>query len=67
MEPNRQTRLEAAGWKVSTVDEFLGFSPAESENLDVVFAVAGVLRQARKRTGLTGGGGSASHTARRKT
>ena len=53
MEASKQERLEAAGWKVGTADEFLGLSPAESEYLDVVFAVAGVLRQARERAGLT--------------
>lgn len=34
MDKQKQRRLEAAGWKVGTADEFLGLSPEESAKLD---------------------------------
>ena len=53
MTPRRRKRLEAAGWKVGTVKEFLGLSEAESALLEIRLALARGLRAWRARKHLT--------------
>ena len=38
MKKAKQKMLEKKGWKVSTAEEFLGLSPAESRYIELKFA-----------------------------
>jgi len=49
----KRTRLEAAGWSVGTVRDFLGLSEEEVAFLEVKLALAKSLRKRRERKGLT--------------
>ena len=49
----KRTRLEAAGWSVGTVRDFLGLSEEEAAFLEVKLALAKSLRKRRERKGLT--------------
>jgi DNA-binding XRE family transcriptional regulator len=49
MTPERKRRLEAAGFKVGTVDELLGLSPAESALVELRLALAKQVRRRRLR------------------
>ena len=49
----KRARLEAAGWKLGTVREFLGLSEEEAAFLKVKLALAKSLRKQRERKGLT--------------
>lgn len=53
MKPAKRKRLEAAGWKVGTVQEFLGLSDAEAEFVEMKVALALALRARRERRRLT--------------
>ena len=53
MTAERRKRLEAAGWKVGTVQEFLGLSDEESALLEIRLALARGLRARRERRHLT--------------
>lgn len=53
MTAERRKRLEAAGWKVGTVQEFLGLSDAESALIEIRLALARGLRLRRERKHLT--------------
>jgi len=53
MSADRRKRLEAAGWKVGTVREFLGLSEAESALIEIRLALARGLRVRRERKRLT--------------
>jgi DNA-binding XRE family transcriptional regulator len=55
MKRAKRSRLEAAGWKVGTVREFLGLTEEEAAFLEVKLALARSLRQRRERKGLTQG------------
>lgn len=46
-------RLEARGWKVGGVDEFLGLTAEELTVIDLKIALAAFLREQRLRAGLT--------------
>src|SRR6185503_13878950 len=48
-----RTRLESAGWKVGTVQEFLGLSDAEAALIEIRLALAGGLRRMRTHKHLT--------------
>lgn len=53
MRKAKRTRLEAAGWSVGTVRDFLGLSEEEAAFLEVKLALAKSLRKRRERKGLT--------------
>ena len=48
MKPEKQARLEAAGFKVSTVEEFLGLTAEESALIDVRIALSAAIKQKRE-------------------
>lgn len=53
MKKAKRARLEAAGWKVGTVRQFLGLSDEEVAFVDLKLALARSLRSRRERKGLT--------------
>jgi DNA-binding XRE family transcriptional regulator len=53
MRASKQKRLEAAGWRVGSVDEFLGLDEAESQYVEIKVALARLLRSTRIRKRLT--------------
>lgn len=48
MNPGKQKRLEAAGWKVSTAAEFLEMTPEESALVEIKLALSRTLRRRRE-------------------
>ena len=53
MRKTKRARLEAAGWKVANVREFLDLSDEEAAFLDLKLSLARSLRSRRERKGLT--------------
>ncbi len=53
MRKAKRTRLEAAGWKVGTLRQFLGLPDEEAVFVDLKLALARSLRSRRERKGLT--------------
>src|SRR5688572_23820585 len=53
MHKQKQKRLEAKGWKIGTVKEFLGLSDEESAYIDLKIKLAAGLRQRRQQQGLS--------------
>jgi len=53
MSSARRRRLEASGWKVGTVQEFLGLSDAEAALIEIRLALGRGLRDRRNRKRLT--------------
>ena len=53
MDPQKKARLEAAGFRFTTVSEWLGLTQAESHHIEIALALRFLLRNLRKRTGLT--------------
>jgi DNA-binding XRE family transcriptional regulator len=53
MKKQKRARLEAAGWKVGTVQELLGLSDDEMEFIELKLALARSLRNRRERKGMT--------------
>lgn len=53
MKKAKRARLEAAGWKVGSVRQFLGLSDEEVAFVDLKLALARSLRSRRERKGLT--------------
>jgi DNA-binding XRE family transcriptional regulator len=49
MEQAKRERLEAKGWKVGTVAEFLGLTPEESALVEIRVALSRNLRERRER------------------
>ena len=47
MNATREEKLQAAGWKVSTVNEFLGLTPEESALIETRLALSSLLRKQR--------------------
>ena len=47
MKVSKQKKLEAVGWKVGTVDEFLGLTSEESAYIEMKHALSHTLRQRR--------------------
>jgi len=47
MQDSKRNKLEAAGWKVGSVDEFLGLTPEESAYIEMKLALSHTLRQRR--------------------
>src|SRR2546427_434065 len=53
MRKEKKRRLEAKGWKVGTVKEFLGLSDEESAYIELKIRLAEALRQRRQEKGLS--------------
>ena len=53
MSPERRKRLEAAGWRVGSADEFLDLTSAESALLDARMKLAQVFAARRRELALT--------------
>jgi ribosome-binding protein aMBF1 (putative translation factor) len=53
MRKAKKKRLQAKGWKIGTVKEFLGFSDEESAYIDLKIKLAAGLRQRRQQQGLS--------------
>ena len=53
MRKAKRNRLEATGWSVGTVRDFLGLSEEEAAFIEVKLALATSLRKRRERKGLT--------------
>ena len=53
MQETKRKKLEAAGWKVGDVDEFLGLSPEESAYIEMKIALSNTLRQRRLQNKLS--------------
>jgi len=53
MRKAKQKRLEAAGWKIGSADEFLELSPEESAYIDMKLELAESLRKRRQSRKLT--------------
>lgn len=53
MNTENRTNLESAGWRVATVDEFLGLTPEESAYIELKLALSQELRKRREQIGLT--------------
>ena len=53
MRGSKRTRLERAGWRVGTVQEFLNLSDEESEVLELKLALSNGLRTSRANKHLT--------------
>ena len=47
-ENSKRKRLEARGWKVGTVEEFLGLTPEEVAYLEVKLALSRRIRELRQ-------------------
>jgi predicted XRE-type DNA-binding protein len=53
MEPTKRQKLEAAGWKVGTVAEFLDLSPEEAAVIEIRLSLSKSLKQLRKQQELS--------------
>ncbi|HEV2844708.1 MAG TPA: helix-turn-helix domain-containing protein [Thermoanaerobaculia bacterium] len=53
MDKDKKARLEAKGWKVGTVDEFLGLTPEESVYIELRLKLSDAVRQFRKEKHIT--------------
>jgi predicted XRE-type DNA-binding protein len=53
MDKIKKDRLEAAGWRVGSVDQFLDLTPEEAAFVEVKLALAGCLRDMRVEHGWT--------------
>ena len=53
MRTSKRARLEAAGWTVGTVKEFLGLSEADAALIEMKLALSRSLRARRKQYGLS--------------
>lgn len=53
MKKAKKRRLEAAGWRVGSADDFLGLTPEESALLDMKLALSDAVRERRGKSRLT--------------
>ena len=53
MDEAKKQRLEAKGWKVGSVDEFLGLSPAEAAYIELKLILSEALRTSGEQKKLT--------------
>ncbi len=53
MKPEKKRRLEAAGWKETTVRKFLNLSEADAQYIETKLALSRRLRQLREQRHLT--------------
>ena len=49
MKADKRKKIEKAGWKVGTTDEFLGLSKEESEYIEMKLALSETLRKERTK------------------
>jgi len=50
---NKRKKLEDAGWRVSTTEEFLGLSAEESAYIEIKLALSEALKEARAKRKLS--------------
>jgi hypothetical protein len=48
METTKRQRLEASGWRVGTVEDFLDLSPVEAELIELKLALTQKLKEIRE-------------------
>ena len=53
MKANKRKKLEDAGWRVSTTEEFLGLSAEESAYIEIKLALSEELKEARAKRKLS--------------
>jgi DNA-binding XRE family transcriptional regulator len=53
MEKNKQKKLESAGWKFGSVDEFLNLNQQESEYIEIKLSLSKNLQKRRRLLKLT--------------
>ena len=53
MKPERKRKLQAAGWKVGTVKDFLDLSDADCEYIEAKLALMRAVREQRLKRGIT--------------
>lgn len=53
MKPSKRKKLEGAGWRVSTTEDFLGLSEEESAYLEMKLSLSEALREARAKRKLS--------------
>ena len=53
MDKRKKTDLESKGYKVGSVEEFLGLGPEESEYIELKLALSEALTKRRKKNNLT--------------
>ena len=53
MDARKKKRLEAAGWRVGSTQEFLGLSPAEAAYIELKIALSDKLKERRQRQRVT--------------
>ena len=53
MNAEKLKKIKAAGYRVTTADEWLGLTPAESQLVEIRLALAATLEEARKAKGWT--------------
>jgi len=53
MKSGKKARLEAAGWKIGSAEDFLGLSRAEAVYVEMKLALARKLRERRQRRKLS--------------
>ncbi len=53
MKPDKRRKLEKAGWKIGSADEFLGLSAEESEYIDLKLALSASLKKTRMKKRLS--------------
>ena len=53
MDKNKRKRLEAAGWKVGTIQEFLGLTYEEVHYIEVKYQLSKRLQERRRAKNLT--------------
>lgn len=53
MKESKRKKLESAGWRVGSVDEFLGLSPVEAVLVDLRLALSQALRERRAKLGMS--------------
>lgn len=53
MKPGKKKKLEEAGWRVGSADEFLELSPEESAFVELKLTLSGELRDRRTEQGLS--------------
>lgn len=53
MDKNKQKRLEAAGWKVGSVSDFLDLTPAENEYIELKLRLSNALKRRRGELNLS--------------
>ena len=53
MDKQKRERLEKAGWRVGSVDEFLGLTPEESAYIDLRISLGDAVQNLRKEQKVT--------------